>query len=106
MAPGARKAGPVLLEPVMTVVVVTPETYVGNVVGDINSRRGRINGIEAKGDVQTVTVDVPLSEMFGYATNLRNISQGRAVFSMQFSKYAQLPAEFSKKIVEKSGVTQ
>ena len=103
---GARKAGPVLLEPVMTVVVVTPESYVGNVVGDINSRRGRISGIEAKGDVQTVTVDVPLSEMFGYATNLRNISQGRAVFSMQFSKYAQLPAEFSKKIVEKSGVTQ
>ncbi|MFQ5606302.1 MAG: elongation factor G [Candidatus Zixiibacteriota bacterium] len=102
---GARKAGPTLLEPIMTVTVVTPETYVGNVVGDINSRRGRINGIEAKGDVQTVTVDVPLSEMFGYATNLRNISQGRAVFSMQFSRYAELPAEFSKKIVEKSGVT-
>ncbi len=103
---GARKAGPVLLEPIMTVVVVTPESYVGNVVGDINSRRGRINGIEAKGDMQTVTVDVPLSEMFGYATNLRNITQGRAVFSMEFSKYAPLPAEFSKKIVEKSGVTQ
>ncbi len=103
---GARKAGPVLLEPIMKVVIVTPEAYVGSVVGDINGRRGRIHAIEARADEQTVTVDVPLSEMFGYATNLRNISQGRAVFSMHFNKYMPLPKEATKKILEKAGVTQ
>ncbi len=103
---GARKAGAVLLEPIMSVVIVTPEAYVGTIVGDINGRRGRIGAIEARGDEQTVTVDVPLSEMFGYATNLRNISQGRAVFSMHFNKYMPLPAEATKKILEKAGVAQ
>jgi len=103
---GARKAGAVLLEPIMSVVIVTPEAYVGTIVGDINGRRGRIGAIEARADEQTVTVDVPLSEMFGYATNLRNISQGRAVFSMHFHKYMPLPAEATKKILEKAGVAQ
>ncbi len=102
----ARKAGPILLEPIMSVVIVTPEAYVGSVVGDINGRRGRIGAIEARADEQTVTVEVPLSEMFGYATNLRNISQGRAVFSMHFSKFMRLPAEATKKILEKAGVAK
>ncbi|MCH9030970.1 MAG: elongation factor G [candidate division Zixibacteria bacterium] len=99
-----RKAGPILLEPIMDVTVVCPEAYVGNVVGDLNSRRGRITALEAKGEVQHIKVEAPLAEMFGYATSLRNISQGRAVFSMSFGKYQRTPTEVSKKILEKTGV--
>ena len=98
---GCKKAHPILLEPIMDVEVVVPEAYMGAVVGDLNSRRGKINGMVPKDGASIVSVTVPLSEMFGYANNLRNISQGRAVFSMQFSKYAPVPVEVSKKMLEK-----
>ncbi len=97
---GARKAGPILLEPIMDVEVVVPEAYMGSVVGDLNSRRGKINGMVPRNDVTVIAVTVPLSEMFGYANTLRNISQGRAVFTMQFAKYAHIPAEVSQKMFE------
>ncbi|MEW6412179.1 MAG: elongation factor G [Candidatus Zixiibacteriota bacterium] len=97
---GARKAGPVLLEPIMDVEVVVPEAYMGAVVGDLNSRRGKIKGMVPRNDVTVIAVSVPLSEMFGYANTLRNISQGRAVFTMQFAKYSQVPAEVSQKMFE------
>jgi elongation factor G len=97
---GAKRAAPVLLEPIMDVEVVVPEAYMGAVVGDLNARRGKINGMVPRGDVTIVAVSVPLSEMFGYANTLRNISQGRAVFSMQFARYSPVPQEVSKKMLE------
>ncbi|HEX2896669.1 MAG TPA: elongation factor G [candidate division Zixibacteria bacterium] len=96
-----KKAHPILLEPIMDVEVVVPEAYMGSVVGDLNARRGKINGMVPRDTAAVVSVTVPLSEMFGYANNLRNISQGRAVFTMQFSKYAPVPVEVSKKMLEK-----
>ncbi len=98
---GARKAQPIILEPIMDVEVVVPEAYTGAVVGDLNSRRGKINGMVPREDATVVAVSVPLSEMFGYANTLRNISQGRAVFTMQFSAYQPVPADVSKKMLEK-----
>jgi elongation factor G len=98
---GAKRAGAIILEPIMDVEVVVPEAYMGAVVGDLNSRRGKINGMLPRAEVQVIAVAVPLSEMFGYANTLRNISQGRAVFTMQFAKYAPVPAEVSKKMLEK-----
>jgi len=98
---GARKASPVLLEPVMDVEVVVPEEYLGDVIGDLQSRRGKIEGIAQRPDAKLVAGEVPLSEMFGYATRLRSLSQGRAVYSMQFSHYAKMPQQASKKIVER-----
>ncbi len=98
---GAKKANPVLLEPIMDVEVVVPEVYMGAVVGDLNSRRGKINGMVPRDDATVIAVSVPLSEMFGYANTLRNISQGRAVFTMQFARYQPVPAEVSKKMLEK-----
>jgi len=97
----AKKASPVLLEPMMDVEVVVPEVYMGAVVGDLNSRRGKINGMVPRDDATVVAVEVPLSEMFGYANTLRNITQGRAVFTMQFARYRPVPAEVSKKMLEK-----
>jgi elongation factor G len=97
---GAKKASPVLLEPIMDVEVVVPEAYMGSVVGDLNSRRGKINGMVPRGDATVIAVSVPLSEMFGYANTLRNISQGRAVFTMQFARYSRVPQEVSKKMLE------
>jgi len=97
---GARKASPVLLEPVMDVEVVVPEEYLGDIIGDLQSRRGKIEGIAQRPDAKLVAGEVPLSEMFGYATRLRSLSQGRAVYSMQFSHYAKIPQQVSKKIVE------
>ncbi len=97
---GARRAGPVLLEPIMSVEVVVPEAYMGAVVGDLNSRRGKIGGMLPRGDVTAVAVEVPLSEMFGYANVLRNITQGRAVFTMEFARYNQVPAEVTKKMFD------
>ncbi len=98
---GARKASPVLLEPVMDVEVVVPEEYLGDVIGDLQSRRGKIEGIAQRPDAKLVAGEVPLSEMFGYATRLRSLSQGRAVYSMQFSHYSKMPQQASKKIVER-----
>jgi elongation factor G len=97
----ARKAKPVLLEPVFLVEVVTPEEYMGSVVGDLSSRRGRIEGMGTRSDAQVVRAVVPLSDMFGYATALRSLSQGRAIYTMHFSHYDEVPASISEKIVEK-----
>jgi elongation factor G len=97
---GARRAGPVILEPIMSVEVVVPEVYLGAVVGDLNTRRGKISGMLPRADLTVVAVRVPLSEMFGYANTLRNITQGRAVFTMEFSHYDQVPSEVSKKMFD------
>jgi elongation factor G len=95
----ARKAKPVLLEPIMAVEVVTPEDYMGDVIGDLNSRRGRVGGMEQRGNSQVVRAQVPLSEMFGYATDLRSRTQGRATYTMQFHSYQQTPASVQEEIV-------
>nr|MBN2276365.1 elongation factor G [candidate division Zixibacteria bacterium] len=94
----ARKAKPVVLEPVMKVEVVCPEEYMGNVVGDLNQRRGKINGMVPRNNLQVISAMVPLAEMFGYATALRNLTQGRGIHTMQFSRYAPLPREISGKM--------
>ena len=88
----ARKAKPVLLEPIMAVEVVTPEDYMGDVMGDLSSRRGRVGGMEQRGNSQVVRAQVPLSEMFGYSTDLRSRTQGRATYTMQFDSYQQMPS--------------
>mgnify|MGYP001467880308 FL=1 len=95
----ARRAKPVLLEPIMSVEVVTPEEYMGDVIGDLNSRRGRVGGMEQRGNSQVVRAQVPLSEMFGYATDLRSRTQGRATYTMQFHSYQQTPASVQEEIV-------
>ena len=95
-----RKADPVLLEPIMKVVITTPDDYMGDVMGDMNSRRGQIHGMEAQTSGQVITTHVPLSEMFGYATNLRSRTQGRAVFSMEFDHYAEVPKHVQEKVAD------
>jgi len=95
----ARKAKPVLLEPIMSVEVVTPEDYLGDVMGDLSSRRGRLGGSTQRGNSQVITAQVPLSEMFGYATDLRSRTQGRATYTMQFDSYQQMPASVQEEIV-------
>ncbi len=97
----ARKANPVLLEPIMDVEVVTPEEYMGDVMGDLSSRRGRIEGMSQRSDAQVIKALVPLSEMFGYATILRSMTQGRAIFTMQFAHYDETPKNISEQIIEK-----
>jgi elongation factor G len=97
----AAKAGPVLLEPIMAVEVVTPEEYMGDVIGDLNSRRGRVEGMEANGNVQQIKAQVPLSEMFGYSTDLRSRTQGRATYTMQFAQYMQVPEAIATEIVKR-----
>ncbi|WP_036254122.1 elongation factor G [Methylobacter sp. BBA5.1] len=99
---GARKANPVLLEPIMKVEVVTPEEYMGDVVGDINRRRGLIQGMDDAPSGKTISCEVPLAEMFGYATDLRSATQGRATYSMQFEKYNEAPANIAEAIIKKS----
>jgi len=98
---GAHKAGPVLLEPIMAVEVVTPEEYLGDVMGDLNSRRGKIEGLTPRKDAQVVKAMVPLSDMFGYATAVRSMTQGRALYTMQFSHYEAVPKLISEQIIEK-----
>jgi len=98
---GFRKAKPVILEPIMKVEVVTPEDYMGDVIGDLNRRRGQIQGMEDTPAGKTVTAEVPLSEMFGYATNVRSMSQGRATFTMEFSKYMEVPSHIADGIINK-----
>ena len=95
----ARKARPVLLEPIMSVEAVTPDEYLGDVVGDLNRRRGHPEGIEQRGSSQVIRAQVPLSEMFGYATDLRSRTQGRATYTMQFHSYQQVPEGISREIV-------
>ena len=96
-----RKAKPVLLEPIMSVEVVTPEDYMGDVIGDLNSRRGRVGGMDQRGNSQVVRAHVPLSEMFGYSTDLRSRTQGRATYTMQFDSYQQTPASVQEEIVKR-----
>ena len=96
---GFRSAKPVILEPIMKVEVVTPEEYMGDVIGDLNRRRGQIQGMEDTPAGKTVTAEVPLAEMFGYATNVRSMSQGRATFTMEFSKYMEVPANVADTII-------
>ncbi len=98
MQDGAKKAKPVVLEPIMEVEVICPEDYMGNVVGDLNTRRGKITGMVPRHNVQIIKAMIPLSEMFGYATTLRNLTQGRGAFTMQFSRYSPLPEEVSNKL--------
>jgi elongation factor G len=97
-----KRAHPVLMEPVMAVEVVTPEEYMGEVIGDITSRRGRIQHMEARAASQVITCRVPLSEMFGYATDLRSVTQGRANYTMQFAAYEQAPKSVSEEVVAKA----
>ena len=97
----ARKAAPVLLEPIMSVEVVTPEDYMGDVIGDLSSRRGRIEGMEARGNSQVIRSQIPLSEMFGYSTDLRSRTQGRATYTMQFNSYQPVPQTIADEIVKR-----
>ncbi len=99
---GMRKANPVLLEPIMKVEVLTPEENMGDVIGDLNSRRGRILSMEPRKNVQVITAEVPLGQMFGYATTLRSISQGRACYSMHFEEYKEVPASVQESVVKSS----
>jgi elongation factor G len=96
---GCRKANPVLKEPVMKVVVNVPEEYMGDVIGDINSRRGQIQGMEARAGAQEITAQVPLGEMFGYATELRSRTQGRGQYSMEPSHYTEVPKSIQEGII-------
>ena len=98
----AKKAGPVLFEPVMAVEVVTPEEYMGDVIGDLSSRRGKVEGMEQRGTSQVVRALVPLADMFGYATDLRSRTQGRATYTMQFSAYHQVPDSIAREIVARA----
>jgi elongation factor G len=99
---GVRKADPVLLEPIMAVEVVVPEEYLGEVARDLNSRRGKVEGLSSRSGARVVSAVVPLSEMFGYATSLRSITQGRAVHTMQFGHYEEIPEQISQAILSKS----
>jgi elongation factor G len=99
---GAAKAGPVLLEPIMAVEVTTPDDYMGDVIGDLNSRRGKIHAMNPRTGAQIIEAHVPLAEMFGYATDLRSKTQGRATYSMQFAHYAQVPNSIAETIVTKA----
>jgi elongation factor G len=101
---GAKKANPVLLEPIMEVEVTTPEEFMGDVIGDLNRRRGRVQGMEARGNAQVIRALVPLAEMFGYATDLRSMTQGRATYIMRFSHYEEVPPNVAEQIIgERAG---
>lgn len=97
----AQRARPVLLEPIMDVEVVTPAEYMGDVLGDLSSRRGKIGGMTQRAGAQVIGASVPLSEMFGYSTTLRSMSQGRAVYTMQFSRYEEVPKAKAEEIINK-----
>ena len=97
----AKKAGLMLLEPVMSLEVVTPEDFLGEVMGDLAARRAKIAGLDARPGVQVINADAPLATMFGYATDLRSRTQGRATFTMQFAHYAPVPAQIGDEIVAK-----
>jgi elongation factor G len=101
---GARQASPALLEPIMAVEVETPEDYMGDVVGDLNRRRGIILGMDDNAGVKILKSEVPLAEMFGYSTTLRSLSQGRATYSMEFKKYQEAPANVADAVIKKASV--
>ena len=96
---GALKADPALLEPMMKVEVVTPEEYMGDVMGDLNRRRGMVQGMEDSAMGKVIDAEVPLAEMFGYATDLRSATQGRATYTMEFDKYAEVPGNIAEGII-------
>lgn len=98
---GAKQADPVLLEPIMKVEVVTPEEFLGDVLGNLNARRGRIEGMETRGTAQNINALVPLREMFGYATDLRSMTQGRATYVMSFAHYDEAPTSIAEELVTK-----
>ncbi|MEA1959140.1 MAG: elongation factor G [Chloroflexota bacterium] len=102
---GVKKAKPILLEPVMKMEVVSPEEFMGDILGDINSRRGQILSIDSRGDMRTIRCWVPLSETFGYATDLRSMSQGRATYTIEFKQYEELPPNLAEQIIDKVGGT-
>jgi elongation factor G len=95
-----KRSKPKLLEPVMSVEVTTPEDYLGDVMGNLNSRRGRIESMNPVGNAQVIKASVPLSEMFGYATDLRSMTQGRADFTMQFDRYEEVPQSIASDIID------
>jgi elongation factor G len=97
----AKRASPVILEPIMNVEVVCPPDYMGDILGDLSSRRGKIGGMTQRGEAQVIGASVPLSEMFGYSTTLRSQSQGRAVYSMEFSHYEEVPRSKAEEIIKK-----
>jgi elongation factor G len=97
----AAQARPVILEPIMDVEVVLPADFLGSVVGDLNSRRGKVGGMTQRGDAQVVAAHVPLAEMFGYSTTLRSATQGRAVYTMQFHRYEEVPKNIAEAIITK-----
>ena len=97
-----RKAKPVLLEPVMDVEVVVPSEYQGAVVGDLNSRRGRVVSMDSRGNAQVIRANVPLGQMFGYATDVRSMTQGRATYTMQFARYEEVPRNIAEEIMAKA----
>jgi elongation factor G len=99
---GCLKASPVLLEPIMSVEVETPEDYMGDVMGDLNRRRGIILGMEDQAGVKVLKAEVPLSEMFGYSTTVRSLSQGRATYTMEFKKYNEAPASVADAVIKKA----
>ena len=99
------KADPAILEPIMRVEVTMPEEFMGDVIGDLNSRRGQIEGMDPRGSTQVVRAAVPLAEMFGYATDLRSMTQGRASYSMELSHYAEVPGNLAQELVAKSKVS-
>jgi len=94
-----RKAKPVLLEPVMELEITTPEEYMGGIIADLNSRRAKVEGMESRGNVRIIKAYAPLSELFGYATVLRSLSQGRATYIMRFSHYQEVPERVKQKVV-------
>jgi elongation factor G len=98
----AKKANPVIMEPIMKLEVVTPEEYMGDIVGDLNRRRGQVNDMSDRNNAKVIKADVPLSEMFGYVTTLRTLSSGRAASTMVFSHYAETPSNISEKVIEES----
>jgi elongation factor G len=99
----AREAAPVLLEPVMEVEVLTPDEFMGEVTGNLSARRGRVSGMEARGSAQAISAEVPLASMFGYSTDVRSMTQGRATYTMQFARYAPVPTRVTESIVERRG---
>ena len=100
-----EKASPTILEPMMRVEVTLPESFMGDVIGDLNSRRGLVEGTEMRGTTTVVRAAVPLAEMFGYATDLRSMTQGRASYSMELSHYAEVPGNLAQELVAKSRVS-
>ena len=96
-----KRANPVILEPIMNVEVVCPNDYMGDILGDLSARRGKIGGMTQRGEAQVIAASVPLSEMFGYSTKLRSQSQGRAVYSMEFSHYEEVPKSKAEEIMSK-----